>query len=99
MTTEVSIFDRPFETPADLLEAARKCGFPEDIIERARELKVNRGIIEWWVKHDRPTPDEARKYLTAREKLMFGTMRARLATWNDDEALADLYANSPEDIR
>jgi hypothetical protein len=25
-------------------------------------------------------------------------MRARLATWNDDEAIADLYANSPEDI-
>jgi hypothetical protein len=98
MTTEVSIFDRPFETPADLLEAARNCGFPEELIERARALRVSRGVIDWWIKHDRPTPDDARKYLAAREKLMFGTMRARLATWNDDEALADLYANSPEDI-
>jgi hypothetical protein len=98
MTTEVSIFDRPSELPAELLDEARDKGFPSEILDRARELRVNRGIVEWWVKHDRPTPDEARKYLVAREKLMFGTMHARLATWNDDEAIADLYANAPEDI-
>src|SRR5919108_2435071 len=98
MATEVSIFDRPLEVPPDLAEAARKRDFPLEIIERARELKVNRGIIDWWLNHQRETPEEARKYLAAREKLMFGTMRARLATWNDDEAIADLYANSPEDI-
>jgi hypothetical protein len=29
---------------------------------------------------------------------MSGTLRVREATWNDDEAVAELYANSPEDI-
>jgi hypothetical protein len=69
-----------------------------EILDRAQELRVNRGIVEWWIKHERQTPDEARRYLAAREKLMHGTMHARLATWNDDEAVADLYANAPEDI-
>jgi hypothetical protein len=98
VATEVSIFDKPSEFPEELLQAARERGFPQDVIDRARELKVNKGIVDWWVKHDRPTPDEARKYLAAREKMMYGTMSARLATWNDDEALADLYANAPEEI-
>ena len=98
MATEVSIFDKPSKLPDELKQAARERGFPQDILDRAEELKVNRGIVDWWVNHERETPDEARKYLAAREKLMFGTMHARLATWNDDEAIADLYANAPEDI-
>jgi len=96
VATEVSIFDKPSEFPDELLKAARERGFPQDILDRARELKVNRGAIEWWVTHERP--DNARRYLAAREQLMYGTMRARQASWNDDEALADLYANSPEEI-
>ena len=98
MTTETSIFDRPVELPEDLQKAARERGYPQEVLDRARELRVNRGMIEWWVNHERSTPDEARKYLKARETLMFGTMRARQASWNDDDALADLYANSPEEI-
>lgn len=98
MTTEVPIFERPSELPEELKQAARERGFPQDILDRAEELRVNRGIVDWWVNHERETPDEARRYLAAREKLMFGTMHARLATWNDDEAIADLYANAPEDI-
>ncbi|MGH8245942.1 MAG: hypothetical protein ACREUU_05865, partial [Gammaproteobacteria bacterium] len=98
MATEVSIFDEPSQLPEELIQAARERGFPQDILDRAQELRVNRGTVDWWVKHQQPTPDEARRYLAAREKLMFGTMHARLATWNDDEALADLYANAPEEI-
>ena len=96
MATEVSIFEKPSEFPEELQQAARERGFPQDILDRARELKVNRGAVEWWVKHERP--ENARRFLEARERLMFGTMRARQASWNDDEALADLYANSPEEI-
>ena len=53
MTTETSIFDRPAELPEDLLKAARERGYPQEILDRARELKVNRGMIEWWVNHER----------------------------------------------
>jgi len=96
MTTEISIFDKRSEIPEELQKTARERGFEQDILDRAGELKVNRAMIEWWVNHERP--DNARRYLKGRETLMFGTMRARQAAWNDDEALADLYASSPEEI-
>jgi hypothetical protein len=96
MATEVSIFEKSSVLPEELLQAALERGYAQEILDRARELRISKGIVEWWVKHE--SPEEARKHLAAREKLMFGTMRARLATWNDDEALADLYANSPEAI-
>ena len=96
MTTETSIFSKRSEIPEELQKTARERGFEQDILDRAGELKVNRAMIEWWVNHERP--DNARRYLKGRETLMFGTMRARQAAWNDDEALADLYASSPEEI-
>jgi len=96
MTTETSIFNKRSEIPEELQKTARERGFEQDILDRAGELKVNRGMIEWWVNHERP--ENARRYLKGRETLMFGTMRARQAAWNDDEALADLYASSPEEI-
>ncbi len=98
MTTELSIFDRPIEVPEDLLRMADEKGWPEDLIRRACQLRVGRGGIEWWLTHDQPTPDRVRQNLDRREQLMFGTMRVREAIWSDDEALADLYASSPEEI-
>ena len=38
------------------------------------------------------------KLLDRRERLIGGTLRVREATWKDDEAIADLYANSPENV-
>lgn len=98
MTTEGSMFDRPIEVPEELRELARKKGWPEEIVERALRLSVSRYSVEWWLTHDRPTVEEFEKFLERRALLMFGTMRVREATWADDEALADLYANSPEEI-
>lgn len=98
MSTETSIFDRPVDIPDDLRRRAADTGWPEGLVERARELRVSRGAIEWWFNHERPTVEEIQQYLERRARLMSGTMRVREATWQDDEALADLYAGSPEEI-
>lgn len=98
MTTELSIFDRPATIPEDLRQAAHKKGWPDALLERALELRCSRGQITWWLTHDQPTLEQIQEHLNHRKALMLGTMRARQATWNDDEALADLYANSPEEI-
>jgi hypothetical protein len=98
MTTDISIFDRPTEVTDDLRASAREAGWPEGLLERAAELRVPRHMMEWWIKHERETIHHVQQYLGGREQLMFGTMRARHATWNDSEGLADLYANSPEEI-
>ncbi len=96
MTTEVSIFDRPTEVPEEFHAAARERGWPPGALERACELRMPKGAIQWWLEHEQPRDLE--KFLEMRRMLMFGTMRARLATWQDDEPLSDLYANSPEEI-
>ncbi|MDO8616376.1 MAG: hypothetical protein Q7T33_11685 [Dehalococcoidia bacterium] len=99
MNTEMSIFDRPAEVPEDLLKLAAEKGWPEDLIRRGLELRLHRRAMEWWMTTERQmTPELARRFLDTREQLLNGTMRVREATWTDSEALADLYASSPEEI-
>jgi hypothetical protein len=96
MTAETSIFDRPAAVPEDCLRTAAEKGWPAGLVERAFQLRVERADVDWWLQ--RLDPGMVRKFLDRRERLMFGTMRVREATWSDNEAMADLYANSPEEI-
>ena len=99
MTTEVSIFDRPIEVPDDLRRRAAEKGWPEALLTRVLELRVARIDIDFWLNDERPNSQERLLAgLEQREKLMYGTMRVREATWTDDEPLADLYANAAEQI-
>jgi hypothetical protein len=95
-TMEPTIFDR-VDVPEEFLSAAREQGWPEGLVERALRLRTPRRDVEWWLNNDGDLKRIA-SYLDARERLMFGTLRAREAAWSDDEAVADLYANSPEEI-
>ena len=97
-TTDLSIFERPVEVPDELLRAAREKDWPEGLVRRALELRVPRTDVEWWLTHNADRRDRFEQYLGSRERVMFSTLRVREATWQDDEALADLYANSPEEI-
>jgi hypothetical protein len=96
MTTDTSIFDRRTEYSEEIYANARAKGWSDDLLDKARALRVPQGQMEFWLKHE--GADSMRQYLAGRELLMSGTMRARQASWNDEDALADLYANSPEDI-
>ncbi len=97
MTTS-SPADLPLDVPEDLRRAAHARGWPDDVLPRAVELRVARRDIDYWLTHDRPTPDEIGQFLDRKARLTLGTLRQREATWTDDEALADLFANSPEEI-
>src|SRR5437867_1238564 len=96
MKTETSIFERGTEYSEEICSDARGKGWPDELLGRARRLRIPEGHLRFWLKHERA--DRIAQYLDGRDFLMNGTMRARQATWNDDEALADLYANSPEEI-
>src|SRR5262245_1348646 len=96
MTTETSIFERRTEYSDAIYSEARDRGWPDELLARAGSLRVPEMHLTFWLKHERS--DRMQQYLDGRELLMNGTMRARQATWNDDVALADLYADSPEDI-
>lgn len=98
MTTQTSLFDRPVAVPDDLRRAWQDRGWPEQVLHQLMELRVPRGPIDWWLKHERVSIDYVKEYALQRETLMYGTMRVREATWDDNEAVADLYANSPEEI-
>ncbi len=94
-TAEPSIFDR-VEIPDELVRAARDKRWPDGLLERALRLRVSRGDVQYWL--DNGVAERFAKYLGDRERVMFGTLRVREATWMDDEAVADLYAHSPEEI-
>ncbi len=98
MTAELSIFERPIEVPEEFERRARERGWPDGLVRRALELRIERAGVESWLAQDRPTAQEIQQFLDRWERLMIGTMRVREATWGDGEALADLYANSPEEI-
>jgi len=96
--TEPSVFERPIEVPEQLRHAARDKEWPDGLLERALQLRVPKRDIEFWLTGEHHRPPDIEKYLDMRERLMFGTLRVREATWSDDEAMADLYASSPEEI-
>ena len=97
-TNGQSIYDRPIDVPEEWRQSARDQGWPDGLLERALQLRVNRKDIEYWFTTEQERLPDIAKFLDMRERLMFGTMRVREATWSDDEAVADLYANSPEEI-
>jgi hypothetical protein len=98
MANEPPIFQEPIETPEELQQAAREQGWPEGLLDRACELRVRRSEIDRWLRRGMGYWRRAQKLLDRRERLIGGTLRVREATWKDDEAIADLYANSPENV-
>jgi hypothetical protein len=97
MTVEPSIFDRPREVPEAYAQRAGEQNWPDGLLERALKLRVPHYDIEYWLEFSTP-PERIAKFLDSKERLLFGTIRAREATWADDEAVADMYANAPEEI-
>lgn len=98
MVVESSIFDRQVLVPERYRQQAVERGWPGGLLERALQLRVERSHIEFWLSDERERVDDIKKYLDRLERLMHGTLRVREATWDDDSELADLYADSPEDI-
>lgn len=93
-TLEETLF-APVPVPEDLRKAFEKREWPEELLERALELRVSRERIEGALA--RGTPPFFKRFLEGRQRLMFGTLRARHATPPDAEALSECHAHSPED--
>ena len=84
--------------PDAVRERWRGRGWPEAMLERALELRVRRANIKRWLGDDRWTSGRVQQALDRWARVTVGTTRVRAATFEDSEALADLYANSPEDM-
>ncbi len=98
MADELPTFQPPTETLEELRRAAREQDWPEGLLDRAYALRVRRAEIGQWLRRGKGYWQRVQKSLDRRERLIGGTLRVREATWKDDEALADLFANSPENI-
>lgn len=97
-----SNFD-PEPIPAPLREQAGALGWPDDLLDRARESRVSVPDLARWLRYgasaelQRPrSAEEFDRWLRDRELLMFGTLRSRVASFGDNEALATLFAHSNE---
>ena len=98
MATEDSSSRPAVDVPVDPRRAAAEAGWPPDLIERALALRTNRSLLTFYMEDERVDAQVVDYVLRGRERLLTGTLRLREATWEDDEGLADLYANSAEQI-
>lgn len=85
----------PRTAPPDLATMTEEQNWPMGLLDRAMELQVAAEQIERWLARS-ATVAEVERWLDDHERLMFGTIRVRQATWLDNEALADAYAHAPE---
>jgi len=88
---------------SDEREALRKRwlakGWPEELLERTLAAGLRIAVMEWWLDDRTPVGlEHAEQMVRSRERLTFGTIRGREATLADNDAFADLWANSPEQI-
>ena len=88
----------PVEVPSELIERARAREWDDGLLERALTLRVPRADIEFWLNAPHISGKEVAYNLDTLARVFCGPLRAREATWRDGEALADLYANAPEDV-
>jgi hypothetical protein len=97
MTAEPSLFDRPIALPPEYGEKATKLGWPDGFVERMLRLRIPTYDVEHWLDHHTDW-QQLQKFLDAKERIMTTTIKVREATWSDGEAVAEMYANSPEDV-
>ena len=97
LTAGPSLFDRPVAVPPGYEQRGRELGWPEGFVERMVRLHCPTFDIEHWLDHHKDWQQLA-KHLDAKDRLISGTLRAREATWSDGETVAEMYANSPEDV-
>ena len=95
---DVALFEKRTAVSDELREKWTEKGWPEELLEKAVGLRIAEGELDFWIKQPRSNPEHLAKHLQCVETLMFGTLRAREATWQDNDALSEMYANSPEDI-
>ena len=83
--------------PDELRRAATDAGWSEDMVDRLARLHFTPDVIRMWL--DGPL-DRAKRGIEIIERLSYGTIRLRDATYapKDISALSDLFANAPEDI-
>lgn len=100
MTTELDlpIFSQPVTVPEELERRARELGWDDGLVRRALELRVPQHQVAFWQEQQQLTNDRVIQEIDRIERLRFGTLRAREAVADDDEALADMFANAPERI-
>ena len=90
-----AIFEVP-SAPAELARLAEERSCPLGLLERMLALRYPRWKIEMVLSGDPfPTMDMWVAEVVDRERLAHG-LAVHEATWEDDERLSDLFANSPE---
>lgn len=91
---ERAVFE-PRRPTRDLVAMTEAQGWPLGMLDRALRLQVAFEQIERWLARS-ASVSELERWLDDHERMMFGTLRVRQATWLDNEALSDLYRHAPE---
>ena len=86
------------EAPADLRDAVRARGIPDELLERALAAGVAIDSLWGWLSWRRMDTADLTALIGWHERFTTGDLRAREATEADGAAFCDLWENSPEEI-
>jgi hypothetical protein len=98
MTSKYEALFLPPPVPDDLRRAAQEQGWPEGLLERVVALHLPRRHIAWWIENGETGVQDAQRIVTDKEGLARRNLSVREAVHSDNDGLADLWANAPEDL-
>ena len=82
----------------ELRARTEEAGWPAGLLDRVLGLRPNRDAIDTWLDTGFPTPEMLQDWVDQQEALAESTLRVRVATWEDNDLISDLCANSPETV-
>ncbi len=88
----------PMAITEELRRAAGERGWPDDLIERARRIRVSPSLLRDWLSGKDQDLKRISQSLDRIEQQTFGPLRVREASFDDNEKYAELFLNSPEQI-
>src|SRR5687768_242076 len=88
----------PLPVPPELEIRAKEREWPDGFLQRIVDVRIPRGDVEWWLGDEAPPIAEIEGWVAQRERLATRPLRARKATVSDNDAFAELWANSSTDV-
>lgn len=84
--------------PPELAARAAEAGWPDDLLPRYLALRRNRSEIEQAIATGYPPPAVLDSWVDEDAALQTGPLTIRMAGWADNDLVADLWANAPEQV-
>lgn len=98
MTTDAAELFPPLPVPEELAVAAKERGWPDGLLQRLVDARTPRWELENMLAAADADAQQLEAWTAQRERLAFGSLRARKADVSDRDQFSEVWANAPLDV-